>query len=65
MKFRLRLVATVALAVLLSAQAPLVSADPTDGRERAVPSKIVKIIKKLQNLFAASSNSDAPLPPRP
>lgn len=65
MKSRLRIFAAVALAVVLFVQAPAVSATPKDGIGRDVPAKIVKFIKKLQNLFGVSSNTDAPQPPRP
>jgi hypothetical protein len=64
MKFRLRFIAAIAVAVFLSVSAPAASAKPRDSRWD-VPSSIVKIVKKLQDLFGVSTHTDAPQPPRP
>lgn len=62
MKFVSRRVAAALLAaVLLVPVAPAAFAGPRDGDAR---DRIVRIIKKLQNLFGISTQSD-PMPPRP
>ena len=65
MKFFLRFLAAVAIAVLVSSSAPVAAAQPRDRGFRQPEPKIVKVIKQLGRLFGISSQADAPVPPRP
>lgn len=65
MKSRLRFLAAIAVAVLLSIPAPPASAHTRDASRWDVPRQIIKIVKKLQHLFNVSAQDDSPTPPRP
>lgn len=65
MKFFLRFLAAVAIAMLVSSSAPVAAAQPRDRGFRKPESKIVQVIRHLGRLFGISSLADAPVPPRP
>ena len=58
-----RIFTAVAIAVVMSVNAPEVSARPHDGG-RDLP-RLVKVIKKFQQLFGIASHDEQLQPPRP
>lgn len=66
MKVHFRVVAAAMLAVVLALSAgPAASAGQGEKRDAGVPSKLVRVIVKIQKLLGVSTQSDQPVIPRP
>jgi hypothetical protein len=57
--------AVAVLIVAILAIGPAAAALPADHGDYPLPGKIVRIIKKLQQIFGVGSQTDQPTPPRP